>query len=471
MVSELHAELTSILGNDGVVLDAAGMEPFAVDQRRQYKTYPLAIAMPQSVAQVSAVVALCGRYGVPIVPHGGNTGYCGGATPRADHDEIVVSLQRLRAIRQVDPENYSMVVEAGCVLADVQRAATEANRLFPLGLGSEGSCQIGGNIGTNAGGTTVLRYGMMRDLVLGIEVVLPDGALWSSLKGLRKDNTGYDLKGLFVGAEGTLGIVTAATLKLFPPIRSTATAMIAVPDVAAAAALLSVLREECGDCITSFELISADAAKVAVRGVEAALDPFGEDQPWRILCELGTSRADDDFGPLLLAQLERAMEDGVVTNAVVAQSGRERAAMWRLREAIPEGQRKLGFSVKHDVAVPISALAAFYDQARAWIERNVSDVILVVYGHVGDGNLHFNLSPASPQTAPALERAAVDIRRAVHDIAAKHSGTFSAEHGIGISNVAELERLADPVELGLMRCIKHAIDPRALLNPGKVLGI
>jgi FAD/FMN-containing dehydrogenase len=425
--------------------------------------------LPRSTDDVSRVLAYCDARRIGVVPHGGNTSYCGGATPDASGEQIVLSLRRLDRIREVDALNFSIVAEAGCVLADVQRAADEADRFFPLSLGAQGSCQIGGNLATNAGGTNVLRFGMTRDLVLGLEVVLADGRVLPALSTLRKDNTGYDVKSLFLGSEGTLGVITAASLKLMPKQRSVATAFAAVPDVRAAVALLAALREASGDLVSSFELVPRIALELVSRHIPETADPLGTPYPWYVLCELASSRADAALDAQLERALATALEAGLVADAAIAQSERERAAFWRLRENIPEAQRRDGASLKHDVSVPVAALPAFVEEAGAWIAAHVPEGRLVAYGHVGDGNLHFNLNQAPGADRGKFLAREPEVKRAVHDLVHAYRGSFSAEHGIGRLKIAELERYAPAVELELMRAVKRTFDPNGILNPGKVL--
>jgi len=459
--------LRSILG-PADLLTGADCEPYLTDHRRLYRGRALAVALPRSVEQVSQLLAACNDARIGVVPHGGNTSYCGGATPDESGGQLVVSLARLNRVRSVDPENYSLVAEAGCVLAQVQEAAERAGRHFPLSLGSQGSCQIGGNLSTNAGGVHVLRYGMMRDLVLGLEVVLADGRVLPGLTALRKDNTGYDIRGLFLGAEGTLGIITAASLKLFPQLRSTATALAAVTDVRAAVTLLARLREASGDCISSFELIPRIGIELTTTHVPGVRDPLTVPHAWYVLCELGSARAAEPLDALLAEALAAALGAGLIEDAVVAHSERERAALWRIRETIPEAQRHEGPGLKHDISVPVSALPQFVERGAAWIAAHVGGARLVAYGHVGDGNLHFNLQGRSADGATLLGRAD-EVRRVLHDLAAELGGSFSAEHGIGRLKVAELERYAPPTELALMHAVKRALDPNGIMNPGKVL--
>jgi D-lactate dehydrogenase (cytochrome) len=466
--------LERILGPQGILRadahgSAADLEPYLTDHRRLYRGRALAVALPRSVAEVTELLAYCNEHAVGVVPQGGNTSYCGGATPDESGRQIVVSLSRLSRIRQLDPLNYSIVAEAGCVLADLQRAADEAQRFFPLSLGSEGSCQLGGNLATNAGGVHVLRYGMMRDLVLGLEVALADGRLLSSLGTLRKDNTGYDIKSLFLGAEGTLGIITAASLKLFPKLRAFATAFAAVPDPRAAVTLLARLRDASGDRVSSFELIPRIAVDLTTRHIAGVRDPLAAPHPWYVLCELTSSRAADPLEDLLEQSLASALEEKLVLDAALARNERDRTDFWKLRETIPEAQRRDGGSLKHDISVPVASIPDFIEQGARWIAEHVPDGRLVSYGHVGDGNLHFNLNQAAGAERAAFLAREEPVKRAIHDLVRDFGGSFSAEHGIGRLKVAELERYAAPVELDLMRAVKRAFDPNGILNPGKVL--
>ncbi|HTC44298.1 MAG TPA: FAD-binding oxidoreductase [Steroidobacteraceae bacterium] len=462
-------QLISLLGEDCVRTDAAELGPLLVDHRGLYHGDAAALILPRTVEQVASALAFCDSHRIGVVPQGGNTGYCGGATPDETGRQVILSLRRLNRIRKLDALNYSLTVEAGCVLAEVQRAAADAERLFPLSLGSEGTCQIGGNLSTNAGGTSVLRYGMMRDLVLGLEVVLPDGRILDSLTGLRKDNTGYDVKSLFLGAEGTLGIITAATLKLFPAIRSIATAFVAVTSVQAAVELLSRLRNHSGDCISSFELMPRLAVDLTVQHIRPAVDPLPGRHPWYVLCELTSARAEEPLDTVLENVLAEAHTAGLVEDAAIAQSGREAESFWFVRENIPRAQRLDGASLKHDISVPVAALPQFVKQASEWVSGHVPEGRLIAYGHVGDGNLHFNLNQEPLVAAEAFLARSEEVKRAIHDLVHEFGGSFSAEHGIGRLKVGELERYAAPVELALMRSIKQAFDPNGIMNPGKVL--
>ncbi len=458
-----------ILDPGTVLTDPGDIAPYLTDHRHLYSGRALMVALPRTVDEISRLLSRCNERGIAVVPHGGNTSYCGGATPDESGRQVVLSLKRLNRIRALDPLNYSMVAEAGCVLADVQRAADDAERLFPLSLGSEGTCQIGGNLSTNAGGTSVLRYGMMRDLVLGLEVVLADGRVLSALNALRKDNTGYDMKSLFLGAEGTLGVITAASLKLFPKVRATATAFAAVPSVQAAVELLARLREASGDQVSSFELIPRIAIELTTRHIPGVTDPLERPYEWYVLCELTSSRSAEPLGELLTDALGAAFESTLVLDAVVAQSEREREALWKIRETVPEAQRIDGASLKHDISLQITSLPTFVTRASEWLRANVPEGNLVAYGHVGDGNLHFNLNQVKGVAKEAFLAREAPIKRAIHDLVAELGGSFSAEHGIGRLKVQELEHYASPVELALMRAVKDALDPRGIMNPGKVL--
>jgi D-lactate dehydrogenase (cytochrome) len=461
--------LKDILGPGGWLEADADREPFEIDFRRLHSGRTPLVALPDSTARVAGLVQFCARERIAIVPQGGNTSYCGGATPRPRGNEILLSLKRMRKIRAVSAQNDSLTADAGCVLAELQAAAAAANRLLPMSLGSEGSATLGGIVSTNAGGTAVLRYGMMRALVLGLEVVLPDGRVLNQLSALRKDNTGYDVKQLFIGAEGTLGVVTAATLRLFPRPAAVATALVGLDTPAAALELLGMLREALGDTVTTFELMPRIAVEFTGRHVTGARDPFGEPHAWYVLAEATIAAADEGFAARFEAAVNSAIERGLVEDAVMAASGAQRDALWRLRETIPEAQGKEGASLKHDISVEPARLPAFIEEGRALLERLAPGARLVAYGHLGDGNLHYNLSEPASGDGGALAGRSDAIRRAVHDLVAAHGGSISAEHGIGQLKVGELERYEDPAALDLMRRIKRAIDPDDIMNPGKVL--
>ena len=468
------AALAGALGPEAVLHEAADLERYLSDHRHLYRGRTPMVVRPASVAEVSQVLRHCAAAGIAVVPHGGNTGYCGGATPDASGTELVLSLERLARIRAVDTLGGTLVAEAGCTLAAVQAAAQAAGRRFPLSLGSEGTCQIGGNLSTNAGGTAVLRYGMMRELVLGLEVVLPDGRVLDQLRVLRKDNTGYDLKQLFLGAEGTLGVITAAALKLYPQPADFATAMVAVADIGAAVTLLGRLRATFGDLLEGFEYLPGAAVRLALEHVPGAVTPLDAAAPALVLVELALPPALADlgarFGEFLLAEADA----GRVQDAALAQSGRQREAFWFLRENVPQAQARAGASLKHDVSLPVARLAEFVQRSTALLATLAPGARIIGYGHLGDGNLHYNLSPPlgvvrhSPEEAAFLARKEA-VMRGIHDLVAELGGSFSAEHGVGRLKVGELERYEDPVALALMRTLKSAIDPAGTMNPGKVL--
>jgi FAD/FMN-containing dehydrogenase len=462
--------IRATLGPAGCIDAPEQTARFLTDFRGLYRGATPFVACPATTTEVAQVLALCNAARIAVVPQGGNTSYCGGATPSARGDQLVLSLHRLNRIREVDAANFSLIAEAGCVLMNVQAAALAVDRLFPLSLGSEGSCQIGGNLSTNAGGLAAIRYGVARDLVLGLEVVLADGRVIDGLSSLRKDNTGYDLRDLFVGAEGTLGIITAASLKLFPQPRTIETAFIAVPGMQAAIDLLARLREATGDCVTTFEYLPRIAVEFTIRHIPGVSDPLGVPHPAYVLCEVSTARHDPHLRGLLEDALGAAIDHGDAIEATFAESISQRQALWRLRESVPEAQRHEGASIKHDVAVPVAALPAFLHKASAAVAQVAPYARLVAYGHVGDGNLHFNLSePAGGGNRAAFLALQDDLGHAVHACVHEFRGSISAEHGIGQLKRELLARHKNPVALAAMRSIKQALDPHGILNPGKVL--
>jgi FAD/FMN-containing dehydrogenase len=465
----LIARLRALLGEGAVLADPQGMAPFLTDWRGRYSGQARCVVKPANTGEVASAVELITACGAPVVPQGGNTGLCGGATPDASGDAVVVNLSRMNRIRALDAANNTITAEAGCLLAQVQEAAASADRLFPLSLAAEGSCEIGGNLSTNAGGVHVLRYGNARELVLGLEVVLPDGRIWDGLRGLRKDNTGYDLKHLFVGAEGTLGIITAAVLKLFPRPRATAVAWLAIDSPAAAVELLGRLRARFGERVTAFELIGRSALDLVLKNIPGARDPLATPAPWSLLVELSETQPDFDIAQALERALAGEIEAGRILDAAIASSLAQVEALWRLRENCSEAQKVEGISIKHDVSVPVSRIPDFLERADAALRAAFPGVRIVAFGHVGDGNLHYNLS--KPQAAANAEFIALtpQANRIVHDIVADLGGSISAEHGIGQLKRGEILRYKSAVEMELMRAVKKALDPRNLMNPGKVL--
>jgi FAD/FMN-containing dehydrogenase len=466
MTSTLLHQLTAALGDGAVLTDPEDLASYVTDWTGEFSGSTTAVVRPADTAEVATAVRLCAEAGVAVVPQGGNTGLAGGATPDAAYENVVLSLERMRRMRHLDAVADTVTVEAGVVLADLQGAARAAGRLFPLSLGSEGSCTVGGIVSTNAGGTSVLRYGMTRELVLGLEVVLPDGRVWDGLRTLRKDNTGYDLKQLFIGAEGTLGVVTAAVLRLLPDTPRRATAMVALPDVESAVAMLTLLRTHTGGLLTAWELISQEALHLVLTHLPRAQDPFGTPHPWYGLVEL--AGASDDVDDRLEAALEAAVEQWHVVDAVVAGGRPQRASLWALREGISEAQRLEGASIKHDVTLPISALPDFVAEMGPLLDEILPGVRRVTYGHVGDGNLHYNLS-APAFAEPALRDAAPALTRAVYDAVAGRGGSISAEHGLGALKRKAAAAYKSDVEIELMRSVKRGLDPLGLMNPGRVV--
>ena len=464
----LRARLDAAVGNAQVLTAEADVAPYVTDWRGRFHGRALAVVRPANTGEVAAVVRACAELKVPIVPQGGNTGQCGGATPDDRGDAIVVGLTRMNRVRGIDADNATLTAEAGMTLAAVQEAAAERGLLFPLSLAAEGSCTIGGNLSTNAGGTAVLRYGNTRELVLGIEVVLADGRVWNGLRGLRKDNTGYDLKQLFIGAEGTLGIVTAAVLKLFAAPKVRATALAALSDVEATVRLLHDLRRALGDRITGFELMSAHALALSRKHQPALPNPC-PGHPWYALIQVDDCVADSPLEAQLERALAAALEAGVALDATVAQSVEQARALWTLRENIAEAQRRDGPNIKHDISLPVSAIPGFIGDAGVALAKALPGIRFVTFGHLGDGNLHYNLA-APPGIAPEsfLENTSL-ANRIVHDLVAASGGSISAEHGIGQQKRAELVRYKSAVELELMHTVRAALDPAGIFNPGKVL--
>ncbi len=465
----LAEDIVRVVGPRGLVTDPEALEPHLVDMRGRFRGLAPFVVKPADTREMAEVVRLCNQAAAPTVPQGGNTGLVGGSIPFEAGGEVIVSTARMNRIREVDAANFTMTVEAGCILQSIQAAAAEADRLFPLSLGAQGSCQIGGNLSTNAGGVQVLRYGNMRDLVLGLEVVLPDGQIWNGLRGLRKDNTGYDLKQLFIGAEGTLGIITAAVLKLFARPREVVTAFAAVGDPAAAVELLGRTRVASGEGVTSFELIPRIGLDFACAHVAGCADPLSQPSDWYVLIELYGGREGCGLRDALEEMLGQAYEDGVVADATLADSEARSADLWRLREGLVEGQKFEGGSIKHDISVPVSSVPRFIEEATRLVEDLIPGVRPVPFGHVGDGNIHFNLSQPPSADREAFLGRWDEVNGAVHDLVNRLNGSISAEHGLGRIKVSENRRFKSPIELEMMRRVKQAFDPANLMNPGKVL--
>ena len=463
------ARLRRAVGPRGYTEDPAEIAPLCVSWRDNWRGWTPMAVRPASTTEVAEVVRICAETGTPIVPQGGNTGMTGASQPHGHGREIILSTSRLRAIRALDLANDTITVEAGCILAEIQAKAAAVGRLFPLSLGAEGTCQIGGNLSTNAGGVQVLRYGNVRNLVLGLEVVLPDGRVWNGLRGLRKDNTGYDLKQLFIGAEGTLGIVTAAVLKLFPRPHERITAFAAIAALPAALELLSRCRTASGDAVTSFELIPRLGLDLALRHVAGITDPLAARHAHYLLIELSASAPGSGLRERLEGLLAQALADGLVRDATLADSEAAARRLWRVREAIVEAERAEGASVKHDVSVPVSRVPRFIELASRRVEDALPGVRPMAFGHLGDGNVHFNLiQPADADPRAFLDRRD-ELSRIVHDTAVELGGSISAEHGLGRLKRDEIRRYKPAVEIELMRRIKTALDPDDIMNPGKVV--
>ena len=463
------ARLKAALPRGRALESEVDTEPFVRDWRGRYRGATPLVLQPHSTAEVAVIVAICAETGTPVVPQGGNTSMVAGGIPRGSGEDIVLSLSRMKRIRDIDPINHTMTVEAGCVLADVQAAAREAGRLFPLSLAAEGSCQIGGNLSTNAGGTAVLRYGNARDLVLGLEVVLPDGSVWDALRALRKDNSGFDIKQIFLGAEGSLGIITAAVVKLFPLPREVVTAMVTVPAPADATRLLSRLREASGDAVVTFEYINRNCLDLVLEHIPGSSDPLDSRFAHYALVELAAGSGGAHLAPVLEDVLSEGLETGWVCDAALASSEAQTAKLWKLRETIPEAARADGGCISHDVSVPVSRVPELLERGTALCERTIAGARVIAFGHLGDGNIHFNVvRPRDAAAAPFLERRA-ELTPMVDDLVSELDGSFSAEHGIGQIKREQLRRYRSTTELALMEKIKAALDPDGIMNPGKVL--
>ncbi|MGL6071444.1 FAD-binding oxidoreductase [Craterilacuibacter sp.] len=462
-MSEFLSRLAALIGESHLLNDAADTAPYLTDWRGRYHGACIAVAEPATRDELVAVVKLCAAHGVAIVPQGGNTSTCGAATPDGSGRQLLLSLRRMQRIRDIDTDNHSITVEAGATLATVQAAAREAGRLFPLSLASEGSCQIGGNLSTNAGGLAVLRYGTMRELCLGLEVVLADGQVLNALSGLRKDSSGLDVKQLFIGAEGQLGIITAATLKLFPLPSAHATAWVGVADAAQAITWLNRLKDSFGDRLTSFEMLSEPCQRLLDKH-QAGRVPFIA--PWALLIELSDAGDSAELVERLTAWLSaQDMVDGVM-----AQSEAERIRLWQLREDMSETQKKEGASIKHDIGVPSSAIPAFIAACGAALDAAFPGCRIMVFGHAGDGNLHYNVSYTRADNAALFDDEAA-VNAIVYDQVARFHGTLAAEHGVGQLKGAWLARYKDPVALQIMHSMKQVLDPQGLMNPGKWLSL
>ncbi len=471
-MQDLIESLRQIVGAPHVLTEG-DLSAWEQDWRRRVHGKALAVVRPASTQEVAAVVKACAAAGAPIVPQGGNTGLSVGSTPDTSGREVVLSLTRLNTVRALDTDNLTLTVEAGCILQNVQEAAEKAGLLFPLSLAAEGSCTIGGNLGTNAGGTQVVRYGNTRDLCLGLEVVTPQGEVWDGLRGLRKDNTGYDLRDLFIGSEGTLGVITAATLKLYPRPAAQLTAWAAVSSMEQAVRLLALAHQHLGAGLTGFEVMGRFALQLVDKHMPQLRVPFidQDEVAYGVLLENSDSESEDHARARFEALLETAFEAGCVQDAVVAENITQAHQLWHIRESIPLAQAEEGLNIKHDISVPISRIPAFVEYADALLQREIPGVRLVNFGHLGDGNLHYNVQAPEGGDAKAFLRDQEDrVNHLVYEAVAQFGGSFSAEHGVGALKTDKLERYQSPVALSMMRAIKQALDPQNLMNPGRVLG-
>ncbi len=464
-------ELKKISGIKGWIDDQNSMQPFLIEPRDKYQGRTSLVLLPDTVEKIAEIVTYCAQKKISIIPQGGNTGLVGGSIPSTSGQEILVSLKRLNRIREKDTYNQTLTVEAGCILLDIQDLAKDMGFLFPLSLAAEGSCMIGGNLSTNAGGVNVLHYGNMRSLVLGLEVVLATGEIWRGLGGLQKDNTGYDLKQLFIGAEGTLGIITAATLKLYPYPHEKQTAFVAVPNPQAAVDLLELTRSVSGDCITAFEIMPRRGIEIVTRHISGARDPMASAYDWYVLleCTSSLSRTLLDLEQVMEHILSQAMEKELVLDGVIAKNESESSNLWQLRENLSEAQKHEGGSIKHDISIPISAIPKFLTEAGALVESLIPDARPVPFGHLGDGNIHYNISQPLNMDKQVFLDKWEDLNRQVHDMVKKYNGSFSAEHGIGRMKVAEMLHYKSKTELSMMRQIKKSLDPDNIMNPGVIL--
>ena len=465
---EVLRRIEQVVGQAGLVRDPELVHRYLTDWRNAYQGRAALVVRPATTEEVAEVVRICHDAQVALVPQGGNTGLCGGSIPDASGNQVVLSLTRMRRIREIDLANETITVEAGVILQQLQDAASQAGRLFPLSLGAEGSCTVGGNLATNAGGTAVLRYGNMRELTLGLEVVLPDGRVWNGLRGLRKDNTGYDLKHLFIGSEGSLGIITAAVLKLFPATHSTATAWVALPSLQAAVDLIGHVRSLCADRLTGFEMMSRQSLEFVLDHVAGCSDPLETKHPWYALIELRDTVPDAPLTLLLENGLAHAFECGWVIDAVLASSQAQAAALWALREGISEAQNHEGPSLKHDISVPVSRIPEFIERTDKALQQDFPGVRIVSYGHMGDGNLHYNISKPVGDEDASFKAREHAIMQVIYRMTSAFNGSISAEHGLGQAKPHAAAQFKDPLEIELMRAIKRTLDPAGLMNPGKV---
>ena len=469
--SDLLDRFTAIVGEKHAVRDPAEIAPHLVENRGLYHGASPMLLKPGSVEEVSAILKLASETGAAIVPQTGNTGLVGGQTPREGGSDIILSLERMNRVRDIDPVGNTMIVDGGCVLADVHKAAAEHGRMFPLSLGSEGSCRIAGNLSTNAGGTAVLAYGNMRQLCLGLEVVLPTGEIWNGLRRLKKDNTGYDLRDLFIGAEGTLGVITGAVLKLFPQPLGHQVAFAGLQSVDDALTLFKNASSLCGTALTGFELMPRIGVEFTTRHIPGVRDPLETTHPWYVLIDISTSDSAETAERMMTTLLEKGYEDGLVQDATIASSEAQQKAIWHMRESMSDAQKPEGGSIKHDVSVPVAQIPQFMAEAEKAVVAAMPGARVCAFGHMGDGNIHYNISqPVGADKAEFIGRWR-EINKIVHGLVLQHGGSISAEHGIGQLKRDELASIRSDIEMDLMRRIKTAFDPAGIMNPGKVLKV
>jgi FAD/FMN-containing dehydrogenase len=469
MQADLIERFAAIVGANHAITDQAAIAPRLVETRGLYHGASPLLLKPGSTQDVSAILALASQTGTAIVPQSGNTGHVGGQIPRIGHEDVILSLERMNRVREVDLAAGTMTVDAGCVLDSLHRLADEHDRIFPLSLGSQGSCQIGGNLSTNAGGTQVLAYGNARALCIGLEVVLPTGEVWNGLRKLKKDNTGYDLRDLFIGAEGTLGVITGAVIKLFPKPRGHQVAFAGLDSAENALAFFKLAQEVCGNALTGFELMVRLGVEFTVRHIPDVRDPLGTAYPWYVLVDISTMDSEESATRMMETLLARALEQGLVLDAAIAASTAQARAFWHLRESMSEAQKPEGGSIKHDVSVPVSDIPAFMAEAGAAVEAFIPGVRICAFGHLGDGNIHYNISQPAGADKQAFVAKWGAVNAIVHDIVRRFNGSISAEHGIGQLKRDELAATRSPIEIELMRRIKQSFDPAGIMNPDKVL--
>ncbi|MDR6899121.1 FAD-binding oxidoreductase [Rhizobium miluonense] len=469
--SDLLDRFAAIVGEKHAVRDPAEIAPHLVENRGLYHGASPMLLKPGSVEEVSAILKLASETGAAIVPQTGNTGLVGGQTPREGGSDIILSLERMNRIRDIDPVGNTMIVDGGCILADVHKAAAKHGRMFPLSLGSEGSCRIAGNLSTNAGGTAVLAYGNMRQLCLGLEVVLPTGEIWNGLRRLKKDNTGYDLRDLFIGAEGTLGVITGAVLKLFPQPLGHQVAFAGLQSVDDALTLFKNASSLCGTALTGFELMPRIGVEFTTRHIPGVRDPLETVHPWYVLIDISTSDSVETAERMMTALLEQGYEAGLIQNATIASSETQQKAIWHMRESMSDAQKPEGGSIKHDVSVPVAQIPQFMAEAEKAVVAAMPGARVCAFGHMGDGNIHYNISqPVGADKAEFIGRWR-EINKIVHGLVLQHGGSISAEHGIGQLKRDELASIRSEIEIDLMRRIKTAFDPAGIMNPGKVLKV